>query len=111
MDRIAKNRISPTLRHEMSVTHESLSLAVASGHLLDSTKTNILALLAGTTSQIAPQAIEELVATGAWDELNDRFFKTLAFGTGGLRGRTIGKVVTQAEQGSGGPNEIGRAHV
>lgn len=98
------NRISPTLRHEMSVTHESLSLAVASGHLLDSTKTNILALLAGTTSQIAPQAIKELVATGAWDELNDRFFKTLAFGTGGLRGRTIGKVVTQAEQGSGGPN-------
>ena len=88
----------------MSVTHESLSLAVASGHLLDSAKTNILALLAGTTSQIAPQAIEELVAAGAWDELNDRFFKTLAFGTGGLRGRTIGKVVTQAEQGSGGPN-------
>ena len=88
----------------MSVTHESLSLAVASGHLLDSAKTNILALLAGTTSQIAPQAIEELVAAGAWDELNDRFFKTLAFGTGGLRGRTIGKVVTKAEQGSGGPN-------
>ena len=47
------NRISPTLSHEMSVTHESLSLAVASGHLLDSAKTNILALLAGTISQIA----------------------------------------------------------
>lgn len=32
-------------------------------------------------------------------ELNDRFYRTLAFGTGGLRGRTIGKVVTKAEMG------------
>ena len=98
------NQISLTLRLEMSVTQESLSAAVASGSLLESAKTNILTLLAGTTSQIAPQAIDELVAAGAWEELNDRFFKTLAFGTGGLRGRTIGKVVTQAEQGVGGPN-------
>ena len=36
---------------------------------------------------------------GEWTELNDRFFRTLAFGTGGLRGRTIGKVVTNAERG------------
>ena len=35
-----------------------------------------------------------------WDELNDRFYKTLAFGTGGLRGRTIGKVVTASERGA-----------
>ncbi|MGZ5020482.1 MAG: phospho-sugar mutase, partial [Chthoniobacterales bacterium] len=32
------------------------------------------------------------------------FYKTLAFGTGGLRGRTIGKIVTRAERGNS-PNE------
>lgn len=54
---------------------------------------------------MAAAAITELVDKGSWQELNDRFFKTLAFGTGGLRGRTIGRVVTTAEQGAGGPNE------
>src|SRR5207245_10473832 len=33
-------------------------------------------------------------------ELNDRFYKTLEFGTGGLRGRSIGKIVTNAERGN-----------
>jgi phosphoglucomutase len=94
----------PTIPPEMSALESSLSSAVASGSLLESAKANILALLAGTTSGIARQAIDELVEAGAWEELNDRFFKTLAFGTGGLRGRTIGRVVTRAEQGAGGPN-------
>jgi phosphoglucomutase len=89
----------------MSALQESLSTAVAAGQLLESARNNIAALLAGTTSEVAPLAIAELVAAGEWQELNDRFFKTLAFGTGGLRGRTIGKVVTQAEQGVGGPND------
>src|SRR5205807_3531313 len=48
----------------------------------------------------------ELVERGEWAELNDRFFRTLAFGTGGLRGRTIGKVVTNAERGT--PTPLGR---
>lgn len=90
---------------EMSTLEASLTSAVASGDLLQSAKTNILALLAGTTSEVAGQAIGELVEAGAWEELNDRFFKTLAFGTGGLRGRTIGRVITKAEQGDGGPND------
>ncbi|RYD49195.1 MAG: phospho-sugar mutase, partial [Verrucomicrobiaceae bacterium] len=89
----------------MSAIHESLAAAVAKGDLLETARTNIAALLAGTTSEIALLAIAELVEAGAWEELNDRFFKTLAFGTGGLRGRTIGKVVTRAEQGKGGPND------
>jgi phosphoglucomutase len=89
----------------MSPLESSLSAAVAAGKLLESAKSNILALLAGTTSPIATQAIDELVASGAWEQLNDRFFKTLAFGTGGLRGRTIGRVVTKAERGKGGPND------
>jgi phosphoglucomutase len=92
------------VRVEMSALPEILTAAVANGSLLESAKTNITALLGGTTSEIAPLAIDELVKAGAWEELNDRFFKTLAFGTGGLRGRTIGRVVTQAEQGIGGPN-------
>ena len=98
------NRISPTIRLDMSSINESLAAAVANGSLLESAKTNITALLGGTTSAIAPLAIQELVAAGAWEELNDRFFKTLAFGTGGLRGRTIGRVITKAEQGAGGSN-------
>ena len=44
---------------------------------------------------------------GHWDELNDRFYTTLAFGTGGLRGRTIGKIVTAAERGDE-PQPLGR---
>ena len=83
----------------------TLDAAVASGDLLESSRHNIQALLDGTTSPVAAAAITELVDKGSWQELNDRFFKTLAFGTGGLRGRTIGRVVTTAEQGAGGPNE------
>jgi phosphoglucomutase len=88
----------------MSALPEILTAAVANGSLLESAKTNITALLGGTTSDVALRAVEELVHAEAWEELNDRFFKTLAFGTGGLRGRTIGRVVTQVEQGVGGPN-------
>jgi phosphoglucomutase len=88
----------------MTVIHESLAAAAANGSLLESARTNILSLLAGTTSDIVPKVIEELVNQGAWGELNDRFYKTLAFGTGGLRGRTIGRVLTSVEQGKGGPN-------
>jgi len=98
-------RRSPSiLQPSMTSLHDSLIAAVAAGKLLESARSNIAALLAGTTSEIAPRVIDELVSAGAWDELNDRFFKTLAFGTGGLRGRTIGRVVTVAEQGVGGPN-------
>lgn len=88
----------------MSSLSSALSAAVASGSLLESAKTNIESLLAGSASEVAARAIDELVAAGEWQELNDRFFKTLAFGTGGLRGRTIGRVITKAEQGNGGPN-------
>lgn len=96
--------IFPTIRGEMNPFEKSLSSAVAKGSLLESAKSNITTLLAGTTSAIAAEAVGELVDAGEWEELNDRFFKTLAFGTGGLRGRTIGRVVTKAEQGIGGPN-------
>jgi phosphoglucomutase len=78
--------------------------AVAEGKLLESARTNIENLLNGSTGEVAQKSVEELVHSGNWEELNDRFFKTLAFGTGGLRGRTIGRTVTAAELGTGGPN-------
>ena len=76
-----------------------LQSAVAEGHLLAASLENIGLLLARSTDPVAAASIDELIATGNWTELNDRFFRTLAFGTGGLRGRTIGKTVTQAEAG------------
>lgn len=44
-------------------------------------------------------SLQELVDQGAWTELNDRFYRGLAFGTGGMRGRTVGKVATAIERG------------
>lgn len=83
---------------------EQLAAAVASGNLLESAQQNIESLLAGAASDLPMNTVKELAAAGNFAELNDRFFKTLAFGTGGLRGRTIGRTVTATEQGNGGPN-------
>src|SRR5205823_205730 len=66
---------------------------------------NIRALLAEAPSDLYYRAIDELIAAKEWPELNDRFYKTLAFGTGGLRGRAIGKIVTRAERGDAAPDD------
>ncbi|WP_205760943.1 phospho-sugar mutase [Luteolibacter luteus] len=94
-----------TIQREMSDLAALLDEALAASHILPATRKNIDLLLEGAATPLAEAAVRELVAAGEWEELNDRFFKTLAFGTGGLRGRTIGKVVTAAEQGKGGPND------
>ncbi len=73
--------------------------AAAAGQLNQSSAQNISALLRGAPP-LYREVINELVEAQAWSELNDRFYKTLAFGTGGLRGRTIGRIVTRAERGS-----------
>src|SRR3954451_15521496 len=80
--------------------------ATAVGKLIESSTANIRLTLGNTNSPIAAQSITELVEAGEWTELNDRFYRMLAFGTGGIRGRTIGKIATKAERGT--PNEIGR---
>ena len=49
--------------------------------------------------QWAQNSLRELVESGAWEELDNRFYRTLAFGTGGMRDRTIGSIITKAEQG------------
>jgi phosphoglucomutase len=44
-------------------------------------------------------SLGELITGEHWDELNDRFYKDISFGTGGMRGRTIGNLITSAEKG------------
>ncbi|MDE1169939.1 MAG: phospho-sugar mutase [Verrucomicrobium sp.] len=83
---------------------DQLEAAQQAGHLLPSTVENILKVHGQPATSPGDRAsIEELLAAGEWNELNDRFFKTLAFGTGGIRGRTIGKVVTPVEKGTPTP--------
>jgi phosphoglucomutase len=79
--------------------------AMASKQLLASAADNIRALLNSDSSEFYSRVISELIAGEHWDELSDRFYKTLEFGTGGLRGRTIGKIVTKAERGNAGADE------
>lgn len=83
----------------MSVLRESIEHAVEEAKLLAPSALNILQLLSQDNDPLHYSAVQELVDQDAWAELNDRFFKTLTFGTGGLRGRTIGKVITAAERG------------
>ena len=86
---------------------QKLERAAQAGDLLADSGNNIARLLnSPTTVARDKESILELVEQGQWGELNDRFFRKLAFGTGGLRGRTIGKVVTEAEKGT--PTGLGR---
>ncbi len=87
----------------MSTLSSQLDTAVSNGLLLASSRGNILSTLSRSRDPIVAASIGELVSGAHWGEINDRFFQTLAFGTGGLRGRTIGRVVMAAEQGAGGP--------
>jgi phosphoglucomutase len=80
--------------------NSKIERGVADGQLMESAAKNIRTLLAGAPSDLYLRAVEELVDSGKWSELNDRFYQTLAFGTGGIRGRTIGKIVTSAERGN-----------
>ncbi len=84
---------------EFEKLNSKIERAIADGQLMDSAAKNIRNLLAGAASDLYSRVVEELVAGNEWAELNDRFYKTLEFGTGGLRGRTIGKIVTKAERG------------
>jgi phosphoglucomutase len=79
--------------------------AVANGDLIDSSAKNIETLLEGAGSDVYFRSVKELVNAAEWPELNDRFYQTLTFGTGGLRGRTIGKIVTTSERGNAGESK------
>ena len=90
----------------MSDLSKDIQQAVAEGHLLASSAKNIELMLGSSSQPCVRESIQELVSAGAWQELDDRFYKTLTFGTGGLRGRTIGRIVTASEQGA--PQTLGR---
>jgi phosphoglucomutase len=90
----------------MSTLISTIQQAATEGRLLPQSAENISNLLLQSSSTVYPAAVQELVDAGNWAELDNRFFRTLAFGTGGLRGKTIGMVVTQAERGT--PQALGR---
>jgi len=76
----------------------------AQAQLLPSTRQNIERVYSDPAASVRDRAaINELLAQKAWTELNDRFFRDIAFGTGGMRGRTMGKIVTKAEAGQPQP--------
>jgi len=89
---------------EVGELDSKIECAVARGQLMQSTAKNIRSFLAGAPD-LYFNAIKQLADSGEWSELNDRFYQTLAFGTGGLRGRTIGKIVTTAERGNASEDE------
>ena len=82
------------------------------GSLLDDAAANLKIWLGGGfLSDAAIESLKELLEAGEAEELNNRFYKKIAFGTGGLRGRTIGATPTSIEKGdmetSGSPTHPG----
>ena len=90
----------PEMTADLADLNARLKQAVGHGQLIESSAQNIQTLLEGASSDVYFRSVKELVDAAEWQELNDRFYQTLAFGTGGLRGRTIGKIVTNAERGN-----------
>jgi phosphoglucomutase len=81
-------------------TIDQIAAAEQAGQILPSTAQNLRTWLGGSFLPLwARSAIEELVSRQQWPELNDRFYRTLEFGTGGMRGRTIGRTTAVAEIG------------
>lgn len=81
-------------------TLEQINAAAKAGQLMASSAENLALFLAAKLPAWAQASIDELVAKQAWGELNDRFYRFLEFGTGGMRGRTIGVVPAAAETGT-----------
>ncbi len=84
-------------------TLDRIQTAAKAAQLLPSTAENLAAFLAARLPPWAQASIDELVGQQAWGELNDRFYRYLEFGTGGMRGRTIGVTPATAETGTLSP--------
>jgi len=81
---------------------ELIETARQEAKLLDSAAKNLGEWLGGDfLPDWAQESVRELVEAGQFDELNDRFYQYMEFGTGGMRGRTIGRIPTAAERGPG----------
>jgi phosphoglucomutase len=81
---------------------DQLQSAVLIGKLMPTSIANIAAYLEAKLPAWAQESVSDLLDRHAWGELNDRFYKELEFGTGGIRGRTIGVIATAAETGTPG---------
>lgn len=80
---------------------EKIQAAGQNGDLMASSVDNLKAWLSGGfLPGWAEDSIAELIEAGEWNELNDRFYTALKFGTGGMRNRTIGNILTKAEEGT-----------
>src|SRR5262249_26282602 len=95
----------PAMSADVEELNSRIQRAVVRGQLMESTAQNVRSLLAGATADLYLNSVNQLADSCEWSELNDRFYQTLAFGTGGLRGRTIGKIVTMAERGNARDDE------
>jgi phosphoglucomutase len=95
----------PPMSSDVEELNSRIESAVARGQLMESTAKNVRSLLGGATTDLYFKSVNQLADGCEWSELNDRFYQTLAFGTGGLRGRTIGKIVTTAERGNASEGE------
>src|SRR4051812_15722997 len=82
---------------------DKITAAVRDGKLLTSAADNLNAWLKAGLPAWAQASLTELIERGEWNELNDRFYRYLEFGTGGMRGRTIGKVSAKDETGTLSP--------
>ncbi len=88
------------------MTKKTTEKAVEEGLLLPAALENITELqnLVACPAWVL-ESLNELINGNEWEELNDRFHSNLAFGTGGMRGRTIGKIITTAEKGTSNEGE------
>ena len=77
-------------------------LAHKNSLLLDSAYLNLAQWLATSgMPSYCHESVAYLLEHKHFDALNDRFYKNLEFGTGGLRNRTIDSIITPAELGNG----------
>ena len=83
------------------MTTEKLKIALSEERVLQSAYDNISEYIKDETSPPwIRESLNELIDQEEWEEINDRFHKQLSFGTGGMRGRTIGRVITATEKGN-----------
>ena len=81
----------------------ALKSAAKSGSLSPASLANATGWLeSGALPAEALTALDDLVSRGCWGELEDRFYKGIAFGTGGMRGRTVGRVAAAGERDAAG---------
>ena len=79
---------------------EKIKKLAQEGHINQEAEKNLVEWLGlKNIPKYFTDSINELVNEEQWEEINNRFFKNISFGTGGIRGRTISKWVTKSERG------------